>query len=124
MEVAQKIMIACLLMSEGADDASVKEFVSVLERGISSEEQDSIDLFNALMKRMEGELPLGSAGEIIRLMKAKLQLDETCKKFGLALSGLEKVVRILDGKPQNDFAAKVMMRRALGAIDEAKQDLV
>lgn len=124
MEVAQKIMIACLLMSEGADDTSVKEFISVLEQGVELQEQDSIDLFSALMTRMDGELPEGSAGEIIRLMKAKIQLDETCRKFGLALSGLEKVMKILDGKPKNDFAAKIMIRRALGTIEEAKQDLV
>lgn len=124
MEVAHKVMIACLLMSEGADDFRVREFISVLEAGIDASEDDAIELFNALIARMDKPLPQGYAGEVIGLMKAKLQLDESCRKFGLAISGMEKVMKILDGIPKNDFAAKVMMQRALSAIGQAKADLV
>jgi hypothetical protein len=73
---------------------------------------------------MERPLPEGYAGEVIGLMKAKLKLDESCRKFGLAISGMEKVMKILNGIPKNDFAAKVMMQRALSAIEQAKSDLV
>ena len=124
MEVAQKVMIACLLMSEGADDKTLAEFISVLEAGIEAGEGDSIALFNELMARMDGPLPEGYVGEVIGLMKAKMKLDESCRKFGLAISGMEKVLKILDGKPKNDFAAKIMMQRALSAIEQAKADLV
>jgi hypothetical protein len=37
---------------------------------------------------------------------------------------MEKVMKILNGIPKNDFAAKVMMQRALSAIEQAKSDLV
>lgn len=124
MEVAHKVMIACLLMSEGADDKKLSEFISVLEAGIDAGEEDSIALFDALMARMERPLPEGYAGEVIVLMKAKLKLDESCRKFGIAISGMEKVIKILNGIPKNDFAAKIVMQRALSAIDQAKGDLV
>jgi len=123
MEVAQKVMIACLLMSDGADDKTLAEFISVLEAGVEAGESDAVTLFDGLMERMNGPLPDGFAGEIIRLMKAKMKLDESHHKFGMSISGMEKVLKILDSKPKNDFSAKIMMQRALSAIDRAKCDL-
>lgn len=116
MEIAEKIMVACLLISEGADDETVSEFISVLSDGVEAGEEDAITLFNQLMERMEGDVQKGYFGDVIRLMKSKIKLDESYRKFGMAITGMEKVMKILDENPKNDFAAKIMVQRALDAI--------
>lgn len=120
MDAAEKVMIACLLLSEGAEDDAVRGFISALEEGLALGEQDSIEMRHRLLERMKGPLPDGPAGAVIRLMKAKLEHDAICRKFGMAASGLTKALRVLSSPAQSDFAARILVSRALSAISEAK----
>jgi len=121
MEAAEKVMIACLLLSEGAEDEAVRGFIAALEEGISLGEHDSLDMKAALMARMEGPLPDGAAGSVIRLMKAKLEHDEVCRKFGVAAGGLAKALSVLQQPADTPLAARILVNRALAALGEARE---
>lgn len=119
MKVAEKIMIAFLLISEGADEQDVSEFLEALSEGIAKQESDAIIIYGGIMKRLDSDLP-GMTGAVVRLMKAKIHLDETFRRFGLAMSGMNKVVTILQSSPQSDMASKIILKKALNSISEVK----
>lgn len=121
MEAAEKVMIACLLLSEGADEEGVRGLIEALEEGIRLGEKDSVDLKAALLARMDGPLPEGPAGTVIRLMKAKLEHDEVCRRFGIVAGGLSKAVRLLQQPAGTPLAARILVKRALAALGEERE---
>lgn len=123
MDAAEKVMIACLLLSEGGEDEAVREFIAAVESGMELGERDSLEMHRALMARMEGQLPAGPAGTVIRLMKAKREHDEVCRKFGMAASGLSKALSILQQPVSGDLAAKILVTRAMAALGAAKRGI-
>jgi len=121
METSEKVMIACLLISEGGEEDAVREFISVLEEGISLGERDAVDLHAKLMRRMDGPLPDGPAGAVIRLMKAKRDHDAVRRRYGMAVEGLSKALSILSQPIKGDLSARIMVTRAMSAIGEVRE---
>lgn len=120
MEAAEKVMIACLLLSEGGDDEDVRGFIAAIEEGLERGEKDAVEMRRKLIERMDGPLPQGAAGAIIRLMKAKIEHDAICRRFGVAAGGLAKALCILAQPASGDLAARILVQRAMTAIGDAK----
>lgn len=121
MEASEKIMIACLLISEGGDEDSIREFISALEEGVALGEPDALDLHRRLMSRMDGPMPSGAAGAVIRLMKAKRDHDQVRRRYGMAVEGLSKAISILGQPVKGDLSARILVARAMAAVAETRQ---
>lgn len=120
MDSTEKVMVACLLLSEGGNDGEVREFIAALEEGIELGEKDSVDMHRALMERLAGSVPDGPAGAVIRLMKAKREHDESCRKFGMMTSGIAKALQLLEHPAGSGLAAKVLAARVMALLGEAR----
>lgn len=123
MQTAHKIMIASLLFSEGAQVDDVNEFLDRLAKGLEKNEEDAILIFETFMRRVEGDLPDGPAGEVIRVMKAKVHLDDNCRRFGIAVSGMKKVLELLNSNPKSELAAKVILKQVTDVVAREKEQL-
>lgn len=121
METSEKVMIACLLISEGGEEDAVKEFISVLDEGMALGELDAVDLHSRLMKRMDGPLPSGAAGAVIRLMKAKREHDAVRRRYGMAVGGLSKALSILNQPVKGDLGARILVGKAMAVIGETRE---
>lgn len=113
MLAAQKVMIATLLIANGAEQSDISEFIEALEVDLRNEDRVAKAVFDDLMSKMNGDLPKGPAGDIIRLMKAKIDFDKNQKRFGIAVTGLKKALSILENSPRNNLAAKVLISKVL-----------
>lgn len=118
MDAAEKVMIACLLLSEGAQDEAVRGFMEALEEGIRLGEQDSLEMRAAFLERLRGPLPAGPAGSVIRLMRAKIEHDEVCRRFGIVAGGLSKALDVLQQPAGTPLAARILVKRVLAALGE------
>lgn len=116
MECAEKVVIACYLLDEGLDGASVAGFVSAMEGGCARGEHEAVALREAFKRRQAKEVPGGVLGDVVRLMVAKMELDEVRREFDLGVGGLREVERLIAHVPQNRAGARTAARRVVDVL--------
>lgn len=111
MECAEKVVIACYLLDEGLDGASVAGFVSAMEGGCARGEHEAVARMEAFKRRQQAkDVPGGVLGDVVRLMAAKMELDEVRREFDLGVGGLREVERLIAHVPQNQVGARIAIR--------------
>jgi hypothetical protein len=116
MECAEKVVVACYLLDEGIAGSDIADFVSFLETGCLREEPDALALCNAFRERPFEGVPSGVLGDIVRLMVAKMEMDEVRREFSLGLAELRDLERLVSHVPQNEVGARVAVRRVQDII--------
>jgi hypothetical protein len=112
MEITEKVMAACLFLSEVDDEAAVMEFIYALETGVSSSEADALVLLSSIRKRLEaGPLPVGVLGDVILVMKSKQRLDRLYDQMLMTTSKLKTISGLLSGRVESNLQAKIMVKK-------------
>lgn len=116
MGPAERVIVSCLLLDEGADPGHVREFVSALSDGVEAGESDSASMLAAFMERAASRPPSGAAGDVIRVMRAVISLEATFSRFGMACEGLKTAAEAITARPgARGLAARVLLEKATAA---------
>jgi hypothetical protein len=112
MEITEKVMAACLFLSEVDDEAAVLEFISALEDGVSNSEADALALLSSIRQRLEaGPLPVGVLGDVILVMKSKQRLDRLYDQMLMTTSKLKTISGLLSGRVETNLQSKIMVKK-------------
>lgn len=116
MNCAEKVIIACFLLVEGAEQEGISAFVTAVEAGCALGEPDAFELREAFLLRARMDLPDGDMGGIIRMMLAKIELDVIYRDYDLRISNMREIERLVASAPQNEIAARVIVRKVQDVI--------
>jgi hypothetical protein len=116
MDCAEKVVIACYLLDEGVEGADIAQFVLSIEGGCLRGERDALALRDAFLERPFDGVPAGVLGDVVRLMAAKMEMDEVRREFALGLGGLRDIERLVSHVPQNEVGARVAVRRVQDVV--------
>lgn len=112
MDITEKVMAACLFLSEVDDEAAVMEFMSALESGVANSEADALTLLCSIRQRLEtGPIPAGVLGDIILVMKSKQKLDRLYDQMMMATTRLKTISALLSGRVETNLQAKIMVKK-------------
>lgn len=116
MDCAEKVVIACYLLDEGVDGPEIADFVLSMEDGCLRGDGDALALRDAFRERPFEGVPSGVLGDVVRMMAAKMEMDEVRREFALGLAGLRDIERLVSHVPQNEVGARVAVRRVQDVV--------
>lgn len=116
MDCAEKVVIACYLLAEEVDGPGIAAFVKVLEEGCARGDADACALREAFRSRVSEGVPDGVLGDVVRLMVAKIEMDEVRREYALGVAGFRDIARLVTHVPQNEVGARVAIRRVQDVV--------
>lgn len=116
MDCAEKVVIACYLLAEEVDGPGIAAFVRELEQGCDRGEDDASALREAFRSRVSEGVPHGVLGDVIRLMAAKIEMDEVRREYELGVAGFRDIARLVTHVPQNEVGARLAVRRVQDVV--------
>lgn len=116
MECAEKVVVACYLLDEGVDERDIVGFLAAMEAGCLDADKDSLALRRDFLTRPFASVPSGALGDVVRLMMAKIEMDEIRREFSLGVADLREIGRLIKHVTQSDAAAAAAKRRVMTVI--------
>lgn len=117
MKQTEKIMVACLFLSEGYEPEHVRQFICALEEDLASGDEEASSIVAAALDRCtQLKRNHDIFGDVIALMMSKRRLDELYARLDMQLVQVTDICKLLSNRTDTSLAAKIVLKQLHQAV--------